>query len=179
MTLLSHYELLKLIDEKVIQNIGIDQVNGTSIDVTLGNKIMFEHSGAAGRVSLKNRGKLVMGTRLLDKHPFYLRPNHFILAQTREVFNLPNNISAEYKMKSSMARAGLNHATAGWCDAGWHNSVLTLELQNVTRSHIIELHEGDPIGQMVFFKHEPVPDHMSYKVQGRYNNDLQTQGVKK
>ena len=29
---------------------------------------------------------------------------------------------------------------------------------------------GVKIGQMVFFEHEPVPEHASYAVKGQYNN---------
>lgn len=35
---------------------------------------------------------------------FLLMPGEFILAQSVEVFNLPDDLSAEYKLKSSMAR---------------------------------------------------------------------------
>jgi dCTP deaminase len=77
-----------------------------------------------------------------------------------------------------MARIGLEHLNAGWCDAGWNNSVLTLELKNMTQYHTIMLQKGDKIGQMVFFEHEPVPHERSYAVRGRYNNDSTVSGVK-
>jgi deoxycytidine triphosphate deaminase len=105
-------------------------------------------------------------------------PGAFILAHSREVFNLPSDISAEYKLKSSMARIGLNHLNAGWCDSFWSGSVLTLELHNTTQNHAIQLRMGDPIGQMVFFRHAPVPEESSYKVRGRYNNDKTVSGIK-
>lgn len=88
-----------------------------------------------------------------------------------EVFNLPEDISAEYKLKSSMARIGLEHMNAGWCDAGWHGSVLTLEFKNMLQYHAILIRPGDAIGQMIFFYHEPVPKSASYATRGRYNND--------
>ena len=110
--------------------------------------------------------------------PYVLLPGDFILAASVEIFNLPNNISAEYKLKSSMARIGLEHLNAGWCDAGWNRSCLTLELKNMTRHHSIELNYKDPIGQIVFFKHTPVPNDKSYAVRGRYNGDTSVQGVK-
>ena len=68
-----------------------------------------------------------------------------------------------------MARIGLEHLNAGWCDAGWTGSVLTLEFRNLTTFHEIELIYGDKIGQMVFFKHDPVEMDNSYAVKGRYN----------
>ena len=55
-----------------------------------------------------------------------------------------------------MARIGLDHLNAGWCDAGWNGSVLTLELINLLKNHSIALHPGDAIGQMTFFAHGEV-----------------------
>lgn len=63
------------------------------------------------------------------------------------------------------------------CDAGWNNSVLTLELKNVTRYHAIHLQAGDPIGQMVFWRHTPVPEDKSYAVRGRYNSHDSVMGI--
>lgn len=101
----------------------------------------------------------------------YLQPGEFILAQTVEEFYLPNNIAAEFRLKSSVARAGLDQALAVWCDPGWNGSVLTVELRNNTRYHVLVLEAGMKIGQVVFFKGEPVPDEASYAVRGQYNND--------
>ena len=64
------------------------------------------------------------------------------------------------------------------CDPHWHGSVLTLELKNFTRSHIIELHDGCRIGQMIFYRSEPVPRERGYAVRGRYNQDTSVSGVK-
>ena len=110
--------------------------------------------------------------------PYIIYPGEFLLAHSVEIFNLPNNISAEYKLKSSMARIGLDHLNAGWCDAGWHGSVLTLELKNCTRNHEIIIRAGDMIGQMIFFSHEEVPESKSYAGRGRYNNDKTVSGAK-
>lgn len=64
------------------------------------------------------------------------------------------------------------------CDAGWNGSALTLELKNITQFHTIRLTDGDPIGQMVFFKHEEVPAERSYAARGRYNRDETVSGIK-
>jgi dCTP deaminase len=116
--------------------------------------------------------------RSLRNTGYLIAPDEFILAQSREIFNLPDHISAEYKLKSSMARIGLDHLNAGWCDAGWNGSVLTLELKNLTRYHEILIQEGDAIGQMILFSHTPVPPSRSYAVRGRYNGDKQVSGAK-
>jgi len=61
-----------------------------------------------------------------EEDPYYLAPSEFVLAETIETFNLPDDISAQFVLKSSRAREGLNHLLAGWCDPGWHGSKLTL-----------------------------------------------------
>ena len=78
-------------------------------------------------------------------------------------------MSAEFRLKSSVARKGLDHALAVWIDAGFHGSVLTLELRNNLRNHSIVLNKGAKIGQIVFHRHENAGEY-SYKKQGSYNN---------
>jgi deoxycytidine triphosphate deaminase len=56
--------------------------------------------------------------------------------------------------------------------------VLTLELVNVSRHHSIIIRPGDPIGQMVFFRHAPVPHERSYAARGRYNKDQTVRTIK-
>lgn len=180
--LLSYDELLALVARGVIAGVDVKDVNAASIDITLGDKILVEDSNIFRRqkrfISLSDREPLYTNEYDLNERPIHLHPGQFILAQSKQVFNLPNDISAEYKLKSSMARIGINHCLAGWCDAGWHGSVLTLELMNVTQSHVVELRKGDKIGQMVFFKHRAVPDEGSYATKGRYNNDTKVTGAK-
>jgi dCTP deaminase len=105
---------------------------------------------------------------------YILRPDEFILASTNEIFNLPDNISAEYKLKSTQARNAMEHLNAGFCDPGWNNSKLTLELKNVSRYHKLIIRPNMPCGQIVFFRHEvSVPSNESYAVRGQYNNQTQ------
>lgn len=177
MSLLSYYELQVLQQTGVIVNSLPEHVNQSSIDITLGPEILCECMGhwRDNPVVLRNRTPLTMVRKPL---PYILDPGEFILAGSAQIFNLPNWMSAEYKLKSSMARMGLNHLNAGWADPGWNGSVLTLELVNATRYHSIVLNEGDRIGQMIFFKHETVPLEASYATKGSYNGDTKVEGVK-
>ena len=109
---------------------------------------------------------------------YVLEPSEFILASSRETFNLPGHIACEYKLKSSLARCGLQHMLAGWCDPGWNGSKLTLELKNVTRYHYLVLREGMKIGQMVFFECAPVPVEHDYAAKGQYNGQTTVTGSK-
>jgi len=167
--LLNYNQLQNLIQRNII-TADPDNVNAASIDITLAEDILIEGNPLTyGHVDISNKETIKTFTNTIADSGFILQPNHFILASSNEVFNLPNNISAEYKLKSSMARCGLEHLNAGWCDAGWHNSKLTLELKNVTRFHNILLRKGMKIGQMIFFQHDEVPEHASYANKGSYN----------
>lgn len=175
-------QILDLISAGVIENAQPEAVNATSLDLHIGDKILVEtiseetrFTGMPKIISLKNKDKLCLTEFSLEKHgSFILRPGQFILAQTQEIFHLPMNISAEYKLKSSMARIGLEHLNAGWSEAGWNGSVLTLELRNLTTYHDIEICFGDRIGQIIFYKHDPVDYDQSYAAKGRYNGCTET-----
>lgn len=180
MSLLSYLELEELVHSGVIEGAQKEAINSASIDIHLGNIILYETGSHLNDLKyLNKKSQLNLGrVDIGDDGEYCLAPGEFILAQSREIFHLPNNISAEYKLKSSMARLGLDHLNAGWCDSGWNGSVLTLELKNVTQGHRIVLKSGDRIGQMIFFKHTPVPQDKSYAVRGSYNNDKTAQSVK-
>ncbi len=179
--ILSHDQIIhEIVENKIVEGALLENVNSASLDIRLGEFILVEsnrhsvsHVGYHPKVlSLKQRDALsVEKINIKEKGCFILSPGQFILAQSIEIFHLPLHISAEYKLKSSMARIGLEHLNAGWCDAGWNNSVLTLELRNLTTYHEIELCYGDKIGQMLFYRHEPVDLDNSYARRGTYNGD--------
>ena len=177
MTLLSHEELLRIVEQEIITPVDPKDINATSIDIHLGSTILWEDA-EPGTIDCSKREPVKFNEYVMDENGYLLKPGDFILAQSREVFYLPNWLSAEYKLKSSMARIGLEHMNAGWCDAGWNGSVLTLELKNMTNNHAIRIRPGDAIGQMIFFRHEPVASEASYASRGRYNGDKTVKGIK-
>lgn len=140
-----------------------DLLNPASLDVLLGDEILIEDCSGWHRVSIKDS-------------QYVLNPNEFILACTKETFCLPNNISCEFRLKSSRAREGLGHALAVWIDPGFSDSVLTLELKNYSRYRSITLFPEMKIGQLIFHSHEPCQ--ISYQQTGRYNGDRSVQQSK-
>ena len=163
--------------------IPIGNINGASVDVRLGQVFLCESLPDVvsfrpnNYVTLFNKGELpLIKETLAWGERFYLQPGEFILAQTIEEFYLPNDIAAEFRLKSSVARAGLDQALAVWIDPGFNNSVLTIELRNNTRYHVLVLEVGQKIGQIIFFKGEPVPDEASYATRGQYNGQLEVTG---
>jgi dCTP deaminase len=83
--------------------------------------------------------------------PFILHPSEFVLGQTLEWVELPDDLVARLEGKSSLGRLGLLiHSTAGYVDPGWKGN-LTLELSNVANLPIA-LYKGMRIGQISFLK---------------------------
>ena len=86
-----------------------------------------------------------------DDEPFILHPGEFVLGQTLEWVELPDDLVARLEGKSSLGRLGLLiHSTAGYVDPGWKGN-LTLELSNVANLPIA-LYFGMKIGQISFFQ---------------------------
>lgn len=168
MSLLSYHEICELIERGVIKNTAMNHVNGSSLDLILGEELLVENHNPHD-VIMDSKDSHIW-TPCTMKGYYVLSPNEFILAHTVESFALPLDISAEYMLKSTQARNGLEHLGAGWCDAGW-SGVLTLEFKNMLRHHNIILRHGMKCGQMKFFKHAPVPLDKSYATQGQYNGD--------
>jgi len=169
---LSYCELLDLVERGVI-TADPANVNGSSIDITLGDTLLLENTlfflKGSRVVDLSRKGKINTVVKKMTDEGYEMIPGQFLLASSVERFNLPDDISCEYKLKSSMARCGLEHLNAGWCDPYWHNSRLTLEFKNMNENHTLLLKPGMKIGQMVFFRHKRVPEHAGYHKRGQYN----------
>ena len=139
-------------------------LNPASLDVTLGDRIMIE----------------VAGTRELEitgihehsqEQPYWIKPGEFFLAETREIFHLPDYVAGVFCLKSSRARDGWDHAEAGFCDPSWFGSRLTMELKNSRRLNALPIWPGMRIGQMLFMLISGTPER-GYDKTGRYNCDL-------
>ena len=131
--LISYNELCEFAERGVISPVDPKDINGTSIDVHLGPKILVEkpvnHMEFYSIVSLRDKQNVSWEEEDITEDYYDLHPGEFILAHTVEVFNLPADISAEFKLNSSGARIGLDNALATWADPRWHGSTLTLELK--------------------------------------------------
>jgi dCTP deaminase len=174
MSLVTYNGLVELVERGVIEGVAPERINSASIDVRLGRWVWVEDP-AGGAVDLGAKQVPHMIKYDLGHAPIELAPGEFVLAQTEEVFHLPDDIACEFRLKSSGARAGLDQALAVWVDPGFHDSVLTLELRNNLRHHDLRLTLGMKIGQLVFWSGEPVPSEQSYAARGQYNHDRKAQ----
>lgn len=165
MTILCDWEILaRCMDQKMVVPFDRKLINPASLDVRLGDNLMIEsmYQEDLLRMDISNR---------TEDAPYLLMPGHFCLAETLEIFNIPDDISCQFVLKSSRARDGVNHLLAGWIDPGYHGSRLTLELKNERRHCPIKLWPGLKIGQLVFHVMNNTPQH-SYAETGHYNNHL-------
>jgi dCTP deaminase len=182
--LLAHPELLEFVHRGCITGVTEGLINAASIDLTLGNTFLRERSpmwaNQTVTIDLAQRDSIQWyDPRTLGEDEYIdLRPGEFILTHTVQKFYMPDDMSAEYSLKSSLARNGLGHMLAGWIDPGFTGSVLTLELYNVSRHHTLRLRPGMPVGQIKVFKHTKVSAAMSYRSRGRYNGDHSASGIK-
>jgi dCTP deaminase len=178
--LLSYEELVQLVVDGVI-DAPLEHINGSSIDITLHHIVRVEEFGPSLEI-IRLGQKENIKTREFDmntahKKELVLLPDQICLASTNETFNMPLEISAEFKLKSSTARNFLSHQLASWVDPGFHGR-LTLELKNETQFHKLALAPDMKIGQIVFYRHRIVPHDNSYKVKGQYNGQTKATGSK-
>lgn len=160
---LCDWQIRNLCDEqRMIVPFTNAQLNPSSYDVRLGEEIMIESVESPKFV----RTSIVGYTK---QNPWPLHPGEFCLACTEEIFNIPNDISAEFALKSSRGREGYSHALSAYIDPGFHNSRLTLELHNIRSLHSVPLYPGLLIGQIIFSRMAGIPT-VSYEASGNYNN---------
>lgn len=108
--------------------------------------------------------------------PYWLEAGDRILVASLETFNLPENVAAQFLLKSSRGREFYEHLLAGWCDPGWNGSKLTMEIINHSLGRL-PLYKGFRLGQMIFYGLDTLP-RKSYRECGRYNGDLCVQQSK-
>lgn len=161
--ILPDHEIREYAQRGMIEPFNDAQLNPASYDIRIGDTVIDFSAGWQNLKLIPERGMRVL-------------PNEFLLLASKEIFNLPDDICAQFQLKSSLARRGLEHAMAGWCDPGWSGSVLTMEIKNIG-NFPIHLSRGDRIGQMIFMKMTS-PAERSYREVGRYNNDKTVMGAK-
>lgn len=136
-------------------------INPASVNLRLGKTALFE--GADGRLYPKDL------SRYSKEHPLMVAPGAWFLAETAEVITLPDNLEGEICLRSSAARAGFQHALAGYIDPGW-TGVITLEFKNLRRSKHLPIYPGIELVQLRLTQLRRRP-RKSYAATGRYQGD--------
>jgi dCTP deaminase len=161
MTILPDWQITPCCNGGMVTPFDPALVNPASLDVRLGDTLLIESAQGPELVPYP------LGERNSQDNPYLLVPGQFVLAHTVEWFKLPDDIAAQFMLKSSRAREGLEHLMAGYADPGFHG-VMTLELCNSRQLHPVPLWAGMKIGQKIFQEMAASPQR-SYAITGRYN----------
>ena len=137
----------------VVDPLGEGCIQPASVDIRIDRQIRVfltpeEYSVVDVRTNLDG---ITRPDEIPDPAPYVLEPGEFILANTIENVELPDDVVARLEGKSSLGRLGLMvHATAGYIDPGFKGQ-LTLEISNVARARI-SIFYGMKIGQISFLR---------------------------
>ena len=94
-------------------------VQPNSVDIRLGNHFVW-YKGSSRVIDPYNQDSVSSDVEETHADTFILNPGQFVLAETLECIELPDNIVATIEGKSSIARLGVTlHQTGGWIDAGF------------------------------------------------------------
>jgi dCTP deaminase len=138
--------------EIVVRPFDPHDVQPASIDLHLDRKFRVFRNNRYPYIDLRQpQPDLTELLEIRDDEPFILHPGEFVLGQTLEWVEIPDDLLAHLDGKSSLGRVGLLiHSTAGYVDPGWKGT-LTLELSNVANLPIA-LYFGMKIGQISFVR---------------------------
>ena len=113
--ILNDNQIHGFVKEGMVENYLPELINPASLDLRLGDLIMLESVESHQMIPLNI-------SKYTAEHPYPMVPGQFILAQTIEVFNMPETIAGLFFLKSSRAREGYENLHAGYADPGWHGS---------------------------------------------------------
>lgn len=130
------------------------QLGACSLDLTLGNIYrVFNHSRTPfiDPYNPKTFENITTEIEVGEGESFTLHPGEFILAQTAEYVELPDDLAGALEGRSSIGRLGIIiHSTAATVDPGWRGNI-TLELANMGRIPVL-LYPGMRICSIAFTK---------------------------
>lgn len=157
--ILSYDSLIKNINY-LVRGASKDQIQSASVDVTLGDTF---------KVPLCSKAIVRLGVDKIDYETKFddviIKPHSFILATTKEIINVPDDMGAWIEGKSSIGRSGLFIQNAGWIAPGF-NGEITLELYNAN-DYCLKIEKGISIGQVLFANLDQTT---SKPYKGRYLN---------
>lgn len=170
-------ELIEFIRAGGIEGCPLSLVNPASVNFEIGTKAKIEIP------TLDATGAIVGSTmKALDlsaytkEDPYLLPPGGFILTDVQQYLRLPPNHEAQVILRSSAARAGFDHALAGYVDPSYEGR-LTLEFVNCRKYSALGMYPGQQLVQLRIYKLSHTPDR-GYDVTGRYHRATQVEANK-
>jgi len=171
MSVLVDYQLRSLINNGRLKVLPLMKggIQSNSIDVRLNNHFAtYDIRYATVELDPYSEESTRLGLQQCTVDTITLMKGAFLLAETMEYIELPDDICATIEGKSSLARLGLTvHQTGGWIDCGFEGTI-TLEMTN-ENIRPIKLTAGMPIAQLVFYQTNPAETPYNRKKTAKYN----------
>lgn len=147
MVVIGYEEILKQIKQKqpLIENVDEKNIQPSGVDLRVKCIYRLKNGGYLGVENRKTPDVEVVTKENGEK--IILRPNEFVLVETMEKVNMPNNLSAIVLPRSSLFRCGVSLHTAV-VDPGYIGT-LTFGMKNLS-NFPFEIEIGSKIGQIVF-----------------------------
>jgi len=147
LVVIGYEEILKQIKQKqpLIENVDEKNIQPSGVDLRVKCIYRLKNGGYLGVENRKTPDVEVVTKENGEK--IILRPNEFVLVETMEKVNMPNNLSAIVLPRSSLFRCGVSLHTAV-VDPGYIGT-LTFGMKNLS-NFPFEIEIGSKIGQIVF-----------------------------
>jgi len=147
LVIIGHEEILKLIKKKppLIENVDEKNIQPSGVDLRVKCVYKLKNGGYLGVKNRKTPHIEVINRESDEK--IILKPNEFVLIETMEKVNMPNNLIAIVLPRSSLFRCGVSLHTAV-VDPGFVGT-LTFGMKNLS-NFPFKIEIGSKIGQIVF-----------------------------
>lgn len=167
--ILSDLTLNQMIEsgELVIEPLTPHSIQPASVDCHLGSDFLVVEDRKMHTIDLDTE----ILYQKIEGDEITIPPHSFLLATTREVVKLPDDLTAFVEGRSSIGRIGLFIENAGWVDPGFEGQI-TLELYNAN-SLPIRLQAGRRICQLVFCRMDQMTKN---PYRGKYQGQKSTTG---
>ena len=152
-----------------------------SIDFMLGNQFMVYKRTEQAFIDVQDPNTFEDLTELItksDTDAFTIHPGEFVLANTKESVELPDDIAGRLEGRSSLGRLGIViHSTAGKFDPGWKGK-LVLEISNIGTVPV-KVYPGLRICQLLFEQlSSPTSQPYTERAASKYKNQQEIVGSK-
>lgn len=154
MAVLSDVRILEKIfdNEFGIHPLSVDNIQASSIDLTLDRKIRRQKEGT--KINAFEQSADYFEEFELDKYT--LEPGEFILGQIREIISIPSSLCGMIQNRNSVIRLGLNVGLSTYINPGYSGQ-LPIAIHNAG-AFAIDLTPGMRICQLVLYDVSPVPE---------------------
>ena len=176
MSALVDYQLKSLINNGKLKILPLmeDGIQSNSIDVRLNNHFaMYDAKYASIAIDPYSESSTRLGLQYDTTDKVLLCKGAFLLAETMEYVELPDDICATIENKSSLTRLGI-HLMGGFIDAGFEGAI-TLGMTNENTRPIV-LTAGMPIAQLVFYETKSAEIPYNKKKTAKYKKQLGATG---